>query len=164
MSGPPYPIVLGVHPTVRGFGWTVFQGPSAPCDWGIAYARRDKNAACLRYLRDLLERHRPEFLVLERATASGRQRYARQAQLSLGMAAVAEEFGIELLEYGREDIASVVLGKPSGTRQEIAEAVAGHVAAFSYRLPKARRAWDSVDRRLALFAAAALALTAYARL
>ena len=164
MSGSSNPVVLGLHPTVRGFGWAVFQGPSEPCDWGLAYVRADKNAASLRYLRGLLERHRPEFLVMERVTARGPQRYRRHAQLRLGMASVAEEFGVELVEYGREDIASAILGKPTGTRQEIAEAVASHVSVFSYRLPRARRAWESVDRRLALFAAAALVLTAYARL
>ena len=60
-------LVLAVHPTSRGFGWVLFDGPHALDDWGLAYVRGDKVQACMQRLRVLLERHEPDVLVLERS-------------------------------------------------------------------------------------------------
>jgi len=67
--------VLGFHPTARGFGWVVFEGPFRPIDWGLVSARKDKNATCLKRLKRLHTRFAPETLVLEaydRETPDGR--------------------------------------------------------------------------------------------
>ena len=47
MTERPAHITLAVFPDRKGFGWVAFTGPFAVFDWGLAVARRDKNAVCL---------------------------------------------------------------------------------------------------------------------
>lgn len=155
-------VVMGFHPTARGFGWVVFEQLAAPYDWGLVYARGDKNAACLRQLRLLLERHRPEYLALERVEGRTGKRASRLEILRRSVLTLAGEYGVEVRLFDRREVSRAILGHAEGTRQQVAEAVADHVHAFSHRLPPKRRPWESVDPRLALFGAAALALTTYA--
>ena len=62
---PRKPLVLAIHPTSRGFGYVVFEGPFAPYDWGTVGATGDKNAVCLRKIAMMLDRFCPETVVME---------------------------------------------------------------------------------------------------
>ncbi|MDO1560135.1 crossover junction endodeoxyribonuclease RuvC [Brevundimonas sp. 2R-24] len=162
MTAPPM-VVMGFHPTTRGFGWVVFETLAAPSDWGLAYARTDKNTKGLHQLRELLEQHRPEYLALEAPREGGGPKSDRLRALHDGVLSLADAFGIAVVLYTRKDISRAILGHARGTRQQVAEAIISHVHAFSHRLPPHRKPWESADRRLALFSAAALALTVYAQ-
>ncbi|MFI4973059.1 MAG: hypothetical protein ACHP84_00805 [Caulobacterales bacterium] len=149
---------MGFHPTARGFGWVVFETPSAPLEWNLAYVRGDKNVACLKQMHGLLARFRPDVLVMERFDHRTGKRAIRVAKLCHAVAAIAQEYAVEVRFLPRRDVRRG-LGLPAGaTRQDAAERVAGHIAAFRHRLPPERRPWESADRRMALFSAAALVL------
>ena len=152
-----WPVVLSVQPTSRGFGWTLFEGPSAPLDWGLTYAKTNRTTACVRHLSTLLERHRPEYLVLEDLDGRRRAPSAAIADFRRQAIEAADVLGITVRCYSRRDVARAVLGDSTATRHQVAQAVAKHIDVFAHRLPPARRAWESVDRRLALFSAAGLA-------
>lgn len=157
-----WPVVLSFHPTARGFGWTLFEGPSAPLDWGLAYARSNRTEMCLKHLAGLLERHRPEYVVIEDLDGRRRQASAHISEFRRRAVTLAERMGITVRNYTRRDVARAVTGDSGATRHEVAQAVAKHIEAFAYRLPPQRRPWESVDRRLALFSAAGLAFALYA--
>ena len=157
-----WPVVLSFQPTSRGFGWTLFEGPSAPLDWGLAYAKGDRTETCVRQLTTLLERHRPEYLVLEDLNGRRRQASPYISELRRRAVETAEQLGVEVRRYTRRDVARAVTGNSDATRHEVAEAIAKHIQAFAYRLPPQRKPWESVDRRLALFSAAGLAFALYA--
>jgi hypothetical protein len=54
---------------------------------------------------------------------------------------------------------SVLLGKPKGTKQEIAELLAGkYPDELASRLPPKRKPWKSEDTRMDIFDAVALAV------
>lgn len=151
--------VLGFHPTARGFGWVVFEGPFRPIDWGLVSARKDKNATCLKRLDGLLERFAPEVLVLEAYDRQSSRRARRIARLGDSVRRLADAHGVETIVYNRVQVREAFAETGARTRREIAEAVARHVEVFSHRLPPIRKPWDSEDAREALFAAAAVALT-----
>lgn len=153
--------VLAVHPSARGFGWAVFESPFLPIDWGLASARGDKNAQCLKRLDQLLRRFTPEVLVLEAYDRHSSRRHGRIARLCAAAGELADARGVETLVFNRAEIREAFSEVGARTRREIAEAVARHLDAFRHRLPPRRRPWDSEDAREALFAAAALALTYY---
>lgn len=152
-------LVMGFHATSRGFGWVVFDGASAPIDWGLTYARGSKNAACIKHLRILLERHRPEALVIEQPRGLVRGQAERMRQLAQSVRALAAEYGAEVRAYERGDIREALGLGERATRHEVAKVVADHIRAIRHRLPADRKSWESEDRRMALFWAAALALT-----
>ncbi len=74
---------------------------------------------------------------------------------------LAAHKSVNVVVYARADIKAAFKTIGASTRQEIACAVARHVEAFQHRLPKPRKPWQSEDRRMALFSAAALVLTHY---
>lgn len=151
--------VLGFHPTSRGFGWALFEGPYTPIDWGLVSAGADKNASCLRRLERLLDRFAPETLVLEASDRETTRRARRIAELCTAVRCAADDRGMETAVYSRAEIRAAFAEVGARTRREIAEAVARHCEAFRHRLPKPRRPWESEDARGALFAAAAVVLT-----
>ncbi|MDI6623328.1 MAG: hypothetical protein QME55_01235 [Brevundimonas sp.] len=151
--------VFGFHPTSRGFGWVLFEGPFAPIDWGLVSAGDDKNASCLRRLERLLDRFAPETLVLEAFDRQTTRRARRIADLCTAVRRAADDRGIETAVYSRAEIREAFAEVEARTRREVAEAVARHLEAFRHRLPPPRRPWESEDARGALFAAAAVVLT-----
>lgn len=154
--------VLAVHPNSTGLGYVVFEGPFAPFDWGTLQPRREKNARCLRRIERLIERLQPEFLILEAVGVAPQESRNRVARLRAGLVNLALQNEIEVSLLSRGDVQGCFANVGAKTRQEIAEAVARQVPALARRIPKPRRPWETENPRIAMFTAAALALTHYA--
>ena len=151
-------LVLAVHPTARGFGWALFESPMAPVDWGIASAKTGRNARLAARFERLLERYEPAVLVLEEF--EGRAGRADRIQmLCRQFIHLAACKGMETPVYQRAVIRTVFASVGASTRFEIAQVIATTLDAFSHRLPRKRRPWESADPRQSLFDAAALAMT-----
>jgi len=160
-TGARLPLTLSIHPNVRGFGWAAFEGPLAPFDWGLVVTETDKNARCLKRIEAMLARLEPQTLILEAFESDVAKRSDRVTRLCRAIVALAADRGVEVAIYGRREIAHVFAHVGARTRHDIAEAVARHIEALRHRLPPRRRPWQAEDRRMALFSAAALALTHY---
>jgi Holliday junction resolvasome RuvABC endonuclease subunit len=160
---PPKPgFVLSIHPTSRGFGWIVVEGPFAPHDWGLAAPRQgDKNIKCLEHVEKLISRYEPEVLVLEAFEKGRSKRADRIARLGRGIVALATDRSIEVAIYTRGEVKACFARVGAVSRQEIAEAVSRHLPALRHKMPKPRKPWESDHPRMALFSAAALILTHY---
>ncbi|HEX8300277.1 hypothetical protein [Sphingomonas sp.] len=152
------PLIFALHATSRGFGYVAFEGPFAPYDWGTVVARGDKNAICLHKLEKMLERFTPETLLLEEAKSVA-NRSDRILRLYKAIVALCTSRGIDIAIYSLGDVKTCFASAGARTRQEIAETVARTIDALGYRMPKPRKAWQSEDRRMAMFCAAALVLT-----
>lgn len=151
------PRLVALHCGANGFGYAVFEG-EAIHDWGTVTARGDKNAMSLRKLGRLLDRFSPESLVLEEASESA-GRAQRIVVLHNTIASLCRSRNIDLYQYSLADIQRCFARVGARTRHEIAEAVVRELDVLSPRLPRPRRAWQSEPRRMAIFCAAALALT-----
>ncbi len=75
---------------------------------------------------------------------------------------LAESENLTLVRYSKRRVKETFREAGAITRHEIAQAIAAHVPALSHRMPGMRKLWQSEDHRLAIFDAAALALTHYA--
>lgn len=155
-------LVLGLHPTSRGFGWAALDGPFSAFDHGLFTTKgREKNQRCLAQVEHLIEQFAPECLVLESFDAKSSVRSKRIRELCLAIVSRAAERGLTLAVYPRADVQDAFAALGARTRDEIAQVVARHLPMLAVRLPKKRGAGDSEDKRLAIFNAAALALTWY---
>jgi len=152
-------LTFALHATSRGFGYVVFEGPFTPHDWGIVTARGDKNATCLRKIDAMLDQFMPESLLLEAFGKHSSLRSDRITRLYQAIASMAASRGINVSIYSFGDVKACFASVGARTRQEIAEAVGRSIDALGHRLPMARKPWQSEDRRMALFCAAALVLT-----
>jgi hypothetical protein len=76
---------------------------------------------------------------------------------------MAQVRGIDVERISRAEMKSAFSNVGAATRYEIAQAVAQEFHEFGYRLPRKPRAWDREPEIMALFMAAALGTTYYAR-
>ena len=152
----PKPRLFALHCTRQGLGFVIFEGETI-FDWGTVTARGDKNAMSVRKLARLLDRFSPEELVLESASGAGRA--DRIVHLHAAIATLCRARNIDVTQYSRADIQHRFRRLGASTRQEIAEAVAQELDVLSPRLPHPRKPWHNESRRMAIFSAAAVALT-----
>jgi Holliday junction resolvasome RuvABC endonuclease subunit len=155
---PRKPLTFAIHPNTRGFGWVAFEGPFTPHDWGIVTIDRDKNTQCLARIEEMLATFLPDTLVIEAFEGSNPARGERIIRLCRGIVSLAADRGVDVAIYTKDQVRACFAYVGARTRHEIARAVARHVEALNHQLPKLRRAWESEDRRMALFSAAALVL------
>lgn len=155
---PRNPLVFALHATSRGFGYVVFEGPFAPYDWGTVTARGDKNAVCLQKLEKMLDRFAPETLLLEEARSVA-NRSDRTGRLYKAIVTLCISRSIDVVLYTLGEVKACFASAGARTRQEIAETVARMIDALAHLVPKPRKQWESDNRRMAMFCAAALVLT-----
>lgn len=151
-------LVLAVHPTSRGFGWVLFESPLSAVDWGIASAKQGRNARLLARFSRLLDRYEPAVVVLEEFESPS-ARAERIRMLCRSMVHLASCKGADTPVYRRNVVRTVFASVGAVSRYDIAQIIAQHIDAFSHRMPKKRKPWDSEDPRQSLFDAAALAIT-----
>jgi len=155
-----YNMVLSLYLTTRGFAFTLFEGPLSPVDWGIIERRGLlKNFRCLKAIRPLIERFRPDALVLQDTSANGTRRTRRIHNLNQEVQQFAGTAGLPVAVFTRAQVRTYFESFGGSTKHGIAEAIAKHVPVFERYLPPARKPWMSEDSRMGLFDAAALSLT-----
>ena len=158
----PSGLVLAIHPTSRGFGWVLFEGPHIPVDWGIASAKVNRSAQCMTRFKKLLDQYQPSALVLERFDADDSRRGERIRELAQTMHGFASNHDMDTPIYGREEVSVAITGNKNANRHAVARAVSERLPVLRHRLPDARKLWQSEDNRQCLFDAAALGITHYA--
>lgn len=155
-----YNLVLAVYPSARGFAFVAFEGPFSPVDWSAREIRgRHKNQRCLIRIAALLERFQPDVLVLQDMLSTGTRRAYRLRELNADIRELAEERGIPVFVFSREQVREAFAPFGLTSKHFIAETIAKHIPAFDRYLPPPRKPWMSEDPRMAVFDAVALALT-----
>jgi Holliday junction resolvasome RuvABC endonuclease subunit len=154
-------LALAIHPTSRGFGWVLFEGPLRPVDFGIVSAKVNRSAQCMTRFEEILDRYQPTALILEKYGAKDSKRSERIRILAQSMRGFAGNRDMDTLVYSRAEVASAVTGRPKASRHAVALAAAEQLPTLDHRLPNARMLWQSEDNRQCLFDAAALGITHY---
>jgi Holliday junction resolvasome RuvABC endonuclease subunit len=155
-----YTRTFGVHPLGIGFGWVVCEGRFKLVEAGLftPIGKRPRLRSIDEFKR-LLERFKPAELVLEAFDPPGRTRRSTRARkLGLNIVEIAADRGLSVEAYTRASIQQAFADIGATTREEIAQVLARHFSALSYRLPPKRQAWDGEDRRFAIFNAAAVVI------
>lgn len=154
-------LVLAIHPTSRGFGWVIFEGPLNPVDWGIASAKVKRSAQCMVRFKQLLDQYGPSALILEKYGEDDSQRSERIRSLAQTMRGFAANRDMDTPVYSRKEVSSNVTADPRASRHTVALAVSELLPELHHRLPTARKLWQSEDDRQCLFDAAALGIAHY---
>ena len=158
----PGSFVLSLYPTSRGFAYVFFEGPDAPFDWGEKRVKeKHKNTKTLGEIKKLIDRYRPEALVIENTTGKQSRRTARIRKLYRMIVHLAAAEYIDLYRYSWDDVRACFASVGAVTKHETAQAIATQIPAFAHRIPPFRKQWMSEDPRQSLFDAVALALFHY---
>lgn len=155
-------LVLSVAPVAKGFGYVLFEGEQRPVDWGVKEVRgRDKNRGCLRKAAAILDWYRPDVLVVEDMAAA--RRAARIRELVPALRRLARRRGLRTAAVPRTEVRALFAPLGARNKDAVAAAVCRQLPELEPWLPPPRKIWKSEDARMALFEAAALAFTYYAR-
>ena len=154
--------VLSVYPTVRGYAFVLFDSPLSPHDWGSKAIKHDVGSAkTIASIKDMLDRFRPDVLVLEDVKERQAKRTLRLKRIVTALRPVARSLSVEVVLVKRKDVRAAFAQFGAINKLDIAKVIASKMEAFAPRMPKARKTWQAQDPRMALFDAASRALTYY---
>ncbi len=160
----PQNLVLSIYPFTRGFAFVLFEGPESPFEWGVKEIKeKHKNTKTLDEIKKLIDRYRPEVLVIEDLTNGESRRTSRIRKLYRMLAHLAAAEYVDLHRCKKSQIKECFGFAGASNKHEIAKAIAIQIPAFAHRIPPFRKPWMSEDSRQNLFDAAALGITYYAR-
>ena len=155
------PLVAGIYPTSRGFGYVVFEGPRFIRDWGTRDADKDKTPKTILGIKTILDRYEPEVLVLEDRSRQRIRSLTRASRLTVEVARLACERDIRVCRYSRSDIRSCFGEVGARTKEEIVTTIIQAFPQMKQELPPKRMTWMSEDPRMSIFDATTLVLTYY---
>ena len=155
---PSSPRVLAIDPVSRGFGIVVFESPNLPIEWGVKELRENQEERGLVLISALLEQFKPDVVVLEDTDHPSCRRCQRiRVQLS-GIRALVQSRKVPLAGITRDQVYTTLGHR---TKHQVATAIVSSVPELAPLLPPYRKPWMSEDPRMAIFDAAAFALTFY---
>jgi hypothetical protein len=144
----------------KGFGYVVFELPFRLVDWGRAHVTGDKLSGAIASFEKLLDRFRPDAVVVEDAEALGSKRHPRIRSLLADLTRRATKSGIAVYAIARLAILKCFSSadtKP--TKFSVAKELADTFPELQEMLPPRRKSYNSEDFRMAIFDALALAVT-----
>src|SRR5437879_9478595 len=138
----PQNLVLAVYPFSRGFAFVFFEGPDSPFEWGVKEIRKKhRSSRTLEAIKSLIDRYRPEVLVIEDTSNGGSRRNSRIRKLYRMLAHFAEAEYIDLYRCSKKEVTECFALVGASTKYEIAKAVATQIPAFAHRIPRFRKPW-----------------------
>lgn len=157
---PPQHLVLSIYPFIRGFAFVFLEGPDSPFEWGVKEIKGNhRSERTIAEIKKLIDRYRPEVLVIEEKADVRRTNRIRKVYRMLLHLAGAEY--LEVYRCTKREVAECFAEVGAKTKREIAQAVALQIPAFAHRMPSERKPWQGEDSRQSLFDAAALAMAYY---
>ena len=156
--------ILAIYPSARGFAFVVFEGPDSPFDWGTKEFRgSDKNAHSLSAITELVERYRPDAIVIEDFAEDGARRSSRIRRLYRSIVQLAQTECIDLFRYSKTQVRHCfgAVRRHDQVRHRDRDCKT-HSGIRPSPPARSEKIWMSEDERQNLFDAAALGLTHYA--
>lgn len=154
--------VLAIDPTPRGFGFVVLEGPRIVVDWGVKSGRAasiEREQQLLSRFGDLVNQYHPQALILEDVSAPESRRRGRVRLLVATMQNVAIWNNIVVRKISQSQVKRVFKRYNAQSKYEIACTVSQFLPEIAPWLPRRRKPWTGEDYRMAVFNAAALALS-----
>jgi len=158
----PYPRVLSLYVTTRGYCFTLFESPFSLFDWGIKRIERgDKNKESLASIEHVIRRFQPHVLVIEDTSEPSSRRSLRARKLYRDIEKLADARLLDTYCYPHEVVMKCFGDTPPKTKHEVSVRIAEAIPALANRVPPKRKIWLPQDPRQSLFDAAALGITFY---
>lgn len=148
--------ILAVDPFSRGVGFAVLEGEDRLIDWGTRTTGGADNAKAAREIEKLIDRFRPDILVLEDWDSAGSRRCGRVQTLLDRIAADQGQRVLVRLVTLRE-VRAIGRLPLTSTKQGRARLLAERFPEVQPYLPPVRKPWMPEDDRMAIFDALSFA-------
>ena len=160
MSTSPYNRILAIHYCAHGLGYAVLEKARGLVVFGNRRICRDKNATALAQIERWLERYQSDAIVLAKVNTPGTRHSVRVRRLHRSTLSLAKRNGVQAVEISAGTLRNAILGRATGTKQEVYEAVARRFPIeLGKRVPPPRKLYESEDSKVGAFEAVALGLS-----
>jgi len=140
------------------------EGQKTLVDWGVKVVKGNKNVQSLVKVEKLMEFYWPDVLMLQDVATKGSRRGPRIKSLNRQIIKMTRKRKLKVALFSGKQLRRFLLGNANGTKQEMAEMIAGRFPEeLPSRLPPKRRPWTSEDSRMDIFDAAALVVAFHMR-
>lgn len=153
--------ILAIDPYSRGFGFAVFEGPERLIDWGTKEFREERNSRCLKEVEGLIERNRPDAIVIEDYTAKGSRRCPRVRELLFEIIKLAVRKKVKIKSVSKTKLQNTFYEAGARTKHQIAKVIAKKFSEIELDLPPQRQCYMSEDTKMSVFDAVGWGLTFY---
>jgi hypothetical protein len=137
------------------------EGPERLIDWGTKGVRGDKNRESLKHVAQLIERYRPDVIVIEDCQHKSARRRVRVRHLVNAIALIASIRKLRVRRVSRSTIKKTFTQGGAAAKHQIASEIAKRFPELAPRLPPVRKPWMSEDNRMSIFDSVSLALTSF---
>jgi Holliday junction resolvasome RuvABC endonuclease subunit len=151
--------VLAIDVISRGFGFAVLEGPQKLIDWGLKQIKKEKKERTAKVAAELIEHYAPDMVIVEDWVGKGSRRCMRIGELIRNIMVLATRHKIPSRCFSRDRVRQAFSEERAWTKHQIAAAVSKQLPELRIRLPRYRKPWMTEDERMAIFNAAAFALT-----
>jgi hypothetical protein len=154
-------LALSVDPTSKGFAFVVLEN-GLLVDWGVRRVRSNKNHDSVMKLRLLIQRYKPDIVVLEDVHHRSSRRGSRARRLLGRFAREAHAHGVAVTRVSQEEVQRRLGAHPGRqlTKHRIALVLADKFPELWEHLPRVRKIWMAEDERMNIFDALAMAIVA----
>lgn len=111
----------------------------------------------------LILKYQPTHLVLERTNAHGFRKSKRTKGLIRALALDASALGLKIIHVSSPAIREAIGAPSEASKYELSQALTNHFAELIPYLPKPKKDWETEDKRIAVFMALAMVMTAFGR-
>jgi hypothetical protein len=156
-------VTMAIAAATRGFGYVAFESRELILDWGRTEIREKDRSVWLVRARALMRTLRPSVLVVEDVRDKSCKRSEEAGTFINRLGRAAKHEGIGVVRVSRLEVLTAFTRMGAHNKDDIAAAIAKLMPELAPRLPRRRRIWENERYSMAIFEAAALALTYFAR-
>jgi RNase H-fold protein (predicted Holliday junction resolvase) len=144
--------ILGIDPCTRGYGFAVFDVPHFLADWGVAKLRGKKFLEHRTRLEAMIERFKPDIVVLPDPADRKQNAILRKLVDTLGH---STSMRISLRVVSMDAVRNA-FPSDARTKYQRAEVLVKALPELHELLPRPRKIWESEDARMNIFDALCL--------
>lgn len=131
--------IAGIYPHASGFGYAVFRGREITGEYGNAFVSPVSNRVSLRRIRHILEKNKPDAIVLRDESSKNFRGSRRTAELLQDIRRLAQDLGIQVFDFSRKDIRTAFEQYGVLTKNDIASKICEWIPILEDRLPPKRK-------------------------
>lgn len=131
--------VAGIYPHAKGFGYAIFRGREISIIHGNAFVSPVNNKRTLGRIRHILEKNKPDVIVLRDESAKKFRGSQRTAELLQDIRRLAQDLDIQVFDFSRKNIRAAFEQYGVSTKNGIATKICEWIPILSDRLPPKRK-------------------------
>lgn len=151
--------IMGIFPHTKGYGYCLFRQDGTLLDFGSTVIRPVNNEKCLEHISSYLQSAKPHIIILRDDAEKGFKGSERIRTLLADIKRIAQDEGILVATYGRNDIRATFSIFGAKNKYEVALKLCVDLPVLQMKLPKERRLGYAEDYRMSMFDAVALVYT-----